>query len=186
MANAIILHGQPTKKRYFDPSFPASSNYYWIPWLQKQLIVRDIPTATPDVPNNWKPDLSVWRKEFERYDVNEETLLVGHSCGGGFLVRWLSEHPDVRPAKVVLVAPWLNPKKLEETWDFFEFEIDKSLPERTELTIIYSDDDMPQILDTVEVLKEALPSALYKELHGRRHFYDDSCMEVPEVLAVLT
>jgi predicted alpha/beta hydrolase family esterase len=185
MANAIILHGQPTKERYFDPSFPASSNYYWIPWLQKQLICRDIPTATPDVPNNWKPELNVWRKEFERYDVNEQTLLVGHSCGGGFLVRWLSEHPEVKPAKVVLLAPWLNPKKLEETWDFFEFEIDKDLPNRTELTVIYSDDDMSQILDTVSVLKEALPGAKYLEQHGRRHYYDDNCMEIPEVLEVL-
>ncbi|HEY2003704.1 MAG TPA: alpha/beta hydrolase [Candidatus Saccharimonadia bacterium] len=185
MANAIILHGQPTKKHYFDPAFPASSNYYWIPWLQKQLIVRDIPTATPDVPNNWKPELAVWRKEFERYDINEQTLLVGHSCGGGFLVRWLSEHQEIKPAKVVLLAPWLNPKKLEETWDFFEFNIDKSLTERTNVTVVYSDDDMPQILDTVSLLKQVLPEASFKELHGRRHFYDDECMEIPEVLELL-
>jgi predicted alpha/beta hydrolase family esterase len=185
MANAIILHGQPTKKRYYDPAFPASSNYYWIPWLQKQLIIRDIPTATPDVPNNWKPELKVWRNEFGRYDVSDQTYLIGHSCGGGFLVRWLSEHPEVKPVKVVLLAPWLNPKKLEETWDFFDFEIDGKLPERTKLTVIYSDDDMPQILDTVGVLKKTLPNAVYKEVHGRRHFYDNRCIEVPEVLEEL-
>jgi predicted alpha/beta hydrolase family esterase len=185
MKNAIILHGQPTKKRYYDPTFPASSNYYWIPWLQKQLISRDIHAATPDVPNNWSPDLEAWRKEFERYDVTEETILVGHSCGAGFMLRWLSENPDVRPAKVVLLAPWLNPKNLEETWDFFKFEIDKNLTSRTELVVMYSDDDMPQILDTVEVIKEALPDALYKELHGRRHFYDDNCMEIPELLELI-
>ena len=185
MTNAIILHGQPTKKRYYDPAFPASSNYYWIPWLQKQLIIRDIPTATPDVPDNWKPEWEVWRTEFERYDVNHRTILVGHSCGGGFLVRWLSENPEVKPAKVVLLEPWLNPKKLEETADFFEFEIDKTLTDRTAVTVIYSSDDMPQILDTVSVLKAALPDARYKEVHGRRHFYDDRCLEVPEVLEVL-
>lgn len=185
MQNAIILHGQPTKERYYDPSFPASSNYYWIPWLQKQLIIRGIPTATPEVPNNWKPDLATWRREFERYDVTAETILVGHSCGGGFLLRWLSEHPLVRPDKVVLAAPWLNPKKLEETGDFFDFSIDKALADRTELTIIYSDDDMPQILDTVEVIRSALPAASYKQLHGRRHFYDDSCMEFPELLELI-
>jgi predicted alpha/beta hydrolase family esterase len=185
MSNAIILHGQPTKERYYDPTFPASSNYYWIPWLQKQLIIRDIPTTTPDVPNNWKPELSVWRKEFERYDVTEETLLVGHSCGAGFLVRWLSEHPTAKPAKVVLLAPWLNPKQLEETGNFFEFDIDKTLSDRTELIIMYSDDDMPQILDSITVLKEALPNATYKELHDRRHFYDDDCLEVPEILELL-
>ncbi len=185
MKNAIILHGQPTKKRFYDPTFPSTSNYYWLPWLQKQLVIRDIPTATPEVPNNWKTDLAVWRKEFERYDVTEEAILVGHSCGAGFLVRWLSEHPAVTPAKVVLAAPWLNPKKLEETWDFFEFDIDKTLADRTELIIVYSDDDMPQILDTIAVLREALPNASYKELHGMKHFYDDSRMTFPELLELI-
>ncbi len=183
--NAIILHGQPSKEQYYDPAFPASSNYYWIPWLQKQLIIRDIHAATPDVPNNWTPNLATWRKEFERYDVNEETILVGHSCGAGFLVRWLSEHPKVNPAKVVLAAPWLNPTDREETWDFFKFEIDKNLAERTELVIVYSDDDMLQILDSVTVLRKALPKAAYKELHGMKHFYDDSRMTFPELLEVV-
>lgn len=185
MNNAIILHGQPTKDRYFDPTFPASSNYYWIPWLQKQLIVRGIHTATPDVPNNWKPDLATWRKEFERYDVTEETVLVGHSCGGGFLLRWLSEHPEVKPSRVVLVAPWLNPKHPEDTGDFFEFNIDGELTKRTELTILYSNDDMPQILDTVKLIKKELPNAIYKELSGKRHFYDDDCLELPELLEII-
>lgn len=185
MNNAIILHGMPSKQRFYDPSFPSTSNYYWIPWLQKQLVVRDIPTATPEVPNNWKPELSVWRKEFERYDVTKETILVGHSCGAGFLVRWLSEHTDIKPAKVVLAAPWLNPKRVEETWDFFEFDIDKTLTGRTELIVIYSDDDMPQILDTVTVLREALPNAIYKEVHGMKHFYDDNRMTFPELLELI-
>jgi predicted alpha/beta hydrolase family esterase len=182
MKNAIILHGKPSKERYCDPSFPASSNYYWIPWLQKQLIVRDILTATPEVPNNWKADYPVWLKEFERYDVNSETILIGHSCGGGFLLRWLSEHPQTKPAKVVLAAPWLNPKKLEETGDFFDFELDKSLTERTQLTILYSDDDEQSILDTAEILRNTFPSAAIKELHGYGHFYDDKRMEFPELL----
>ena len=101
------------------------------------------------------------------------------------MVRWLSEHPEVRPAKVVLVAPWLNPKNLEDTTDFFEFEIDRDLPNRTNLTVLYSDDDMPQILDTVELIRQSLPSATYKEVHGKRHFYDDDCMEIPEVLEII-
>jgi len=185
MKNAIILHGQPSKEQFYDPSFPSTSNYYWIPWLQKQLVIKGIPTATPEVPDNWKPVLANWRKEFERYDVTDETILVGHSCGAGFLVRWLSEHPEVKPAKVVLAAPWLNPKKLEETGDFFEFEIDKELAKRTELIVVYSDDDMPQILDTVTALREALPEAAYKELHGMKHFYDDSRMTFPELLEII-
>jgi len=29
-----------------------------------------------------------WVMEFERFDTNKETILIGHSTGGGFLVRW--------------------------------------------------------------------------------------------------
>lgn len=185
MKNAIILHGKPSKERYYDPSFPASSNYYWLPWLQKQLIVKDILTATPEVPNNWITNYTVWLKEFERYDANPETTLVGHSCGGGFLLRWLSEHPKVTPSKVVLAAPWLNPKKLEKTGDFFNFELDKMLTKRTKLRILYSDDDEQSVLDTVDILHSTYPDAVIKKLHGYGHFYDDRRIEFPELLSFI-
>jgi alpha-beta hydrolase superfamily lysophospholipase len=42
------------------------------------------------------------RSEFERYDIFPETDLVGHSCGGGFFVRWLSKHLEVKVGNVVL------------------------------------------------------------------------------------
>lgn len=130
MKNAVILHGKPSKELFYDPSFPSTSNYYWLPWLQKQLVLRDISAATPEVPNAWIPDYPVWKREFERYDITPETILVGHSCGAGFLLRWLSEHSDVLVEKVVLAAPWLNPNNREHSKDFFEFTLDKNLAKR--------------------------------------------------------
>ncbi len=185
MKNAIILHGKPSKERYYDPSFPASSNYYWIPWLQKQLIVKDILTATPEVPNNWIADYSAWLKEFERYDVTSETILVGHSCGGGFLLRYLSEHSQISPSKLVLVAPWIDPKRLENTGDFFDFELDPLLTKRTELKVLYSDDDEQSVLDTVDIIRSTYSAAIIKELHGYGHFYDYRRMKFPELLNLI-
>ena len=182
LANAIILHGKPSRERFYDPAFPSTSNYYWLPWLQKQLVTRDIPTATPEVPNNWIADYAVWLKEFERYDITPETILIGHSCGGGFILRWLSEHPEIEVTQVVLAAPWLNPKQLEDTGDFFDFELDSTITDRTILTVLYSDDDEPSILDTAAMLRTTLPNATYKVLHGYGHFYDDGRMEFPELL----
>jgi hypothetical protein len=43
---------------------------------------------------------ATWLRGVERYEITPETLLVGHSCGGGFLVRWLSGHPAVRVPRV--------------------------------------------------------------------------------------
>lgn len=177
------MHGKPSKQQFDDPEFPSTSNYYWLPWLQKQLVLKGIPTNTPEVPDNWRPDYPVWLKEFERFDVTPDTILVGHSCGSGFLLRWLSEHPDVKVDRVVLAAPWLNPKNEEDTSDFFNFALDPDLAKRTDgLRAIYSDDDYQNILDTIEVMKEKLTGVEYRLLHGYAHFYDDRRMEFPEIL----
>ena len=109
------------------PNDPTLSNSHWFPWLSKQLLISDIPTVALEIPNAYMPNYTTWKKEFERFDIDSETILVGHSCGGGFLVRWLSEN-DVKVGKVVLVAPWLDPEKRRGADnDFFKFEMDKRM-----------------------------------------------------------
>ncbi len=186
MRKAIILHGSPYKEQFFDPNFPSSSNYYWLPWLQKQLVLNDIPANTPEVPNAWIPHYPTWKNAFEVYDLDEEIILVGHSCGAGFLIRWLSENKDVRVGKVILVAPWLDPTfdpGNADSSDFFNFVIDPELVSRTKkLIIISSDNDMETIQKSVKKLRDEIPGIQYKELHDRKHFYDDNNMEFPELL----
>ena len=108
MKNAIIIHGKPGKEEYYSDKYPSASNFQWLPWLQKQLLMRDIFAVTPEMPRPYEPEYKTWKREFERHEVTSETVLVGHSCGGGFLIRWLSEHPDVKTGKVFLVAPHLR------------------------------------------------------------------------------
>jgi predicted alpha/beta hydrolase family esterase len=183
MKNAIILHGKPSKDHFYDVNFPSFSNYYWLPWLQKQLVVREIPTQTPEVPNGWIADYPTWQKEFERYDIGPETILVGHSCGGGFLARWLSEHKDISVGKVVLVAPWIDPDKKFDSGDFFEFTIDPDLVKRTAgVTIFNSDDDGESVKKSAQILKEKIEGVKYKEFHEYGHFFDDRRMQFPELL----
>ena len=100
MKNAIIIHGKPGKEEYYSDKYPSASNFQWLPWLQKQLLIQDIFAVTPEMPRAYEPVYEAWKKEFERHEVTSETVLVGHSCGGGFLIRWLSEHPDVKTGKV--------------------------------------------------------------------------------------
>lgn len=184
MKNAIILHGKPDpgQEEYYNPGFPASSNAHWIPWLQKQLIIHDITTQTPEIPNAWQPEYETWRKEFERYDITPETVLVGHSCGAGFIVRWLSEHPDVRVGSVVLVAPSLG-----IDWDtnnFFDFTIDPKLAARTEKLVIFvSDDDRDAIQQAAKKLRSTIEGIHYREFHGYGHFCleDMKTVDFPEL-----
>lgn len=188
MKNAIILHGGPSKDEYYDPKAPSMSNAHWIPWLQGQLLKHDIPTATPEVPFSFNRNWEVWTREVERFDITPETLLIGHSTGGGFFIKYLSIHPEIKVGKVVLVAPWLDPDR-EHTKNFFDyFEIDPNLVARTEgLTIINSDNDQDSVLKTVEILRGKVKNIEYKEFHKYGHFcYEDlKTDKFPELLDII-
>ncbi len=170
MKNAIILHGMGSKEEYYSLEYPSASNSHWLPWLQKQLLTKDILAVTPEMPHNYAPDYTMWSREFERYEITPDTILVGHSCGGGFLVRWLSEHKEVNVGKVVLVAPWLDPNR-EDTTDFFDFEIDYHLGSRTKgFTIFSSDDDTDDIKESVSIITQSVSRNTHTLLHGYGHF----------------
>ena len=76
MKNAIIIHGRPTKEIYYSDEYPSSSNFAWIPWLQKQLIIHDIKADTPEMPLAFEPDYEIWKKEFERFEITEATIFI--------------------------------------------------------------------------------------------------------------
>ena len=172
MQNAIIVPGRPDKDEFYDPQQPANSDNHWYPWLARQLQLRDIWGVVIDPPKPWQPRYDVWSKEFERFDITADTILVGHSCGGGFLVRWLSEHPDAKVGKVVLVAPWLNPENnpASDTADFFDFKIDPDMAAHTKgITIFHSDNDQATIQRSVAIIREQAKDIGYKEFH-KGHF----------------
>lgn len=170
MKNAVIIHGKPSKEEYDDPDLPSPSNYHWIPWLQRQLGLKGVLAQTPEMPRPWQPDYQSWKQEFERFELSPETILVGHSCGDGFMVRWLSEHKEVKPGVVALVAPWLDPDKRLKN-DFFDFELDPQLAHRAKkFIIVASDNDAPDIKESINRLQEKVPGLIYKELHNMGHF----------------
>ncbi|HEV2402638.1 MAG TPA: alpha/beta hydrolase [Candidatus Saccharimonadales bacterium] len=189
MKTAIILHGMPDPgmQEYYNPALPSASNSHWLPWLQKQLFIKDIYAQTPEIPNSWKPDYPTWQKEFERYDITPDTILVGHSCGGGFIVRWLTEHPTVHVGKVVLVAPSLG-KGWTDCQEFFDYTIDPNVAARTKgLVIFESDNDMETARDAYKEYKAILKDVRYREFHNYGHFCfeDMHTVEFPELLEEL-
>ena len=186
MKTAIIFHGKPSKEEYFNPNRDSQSNSHWLPWIQEQLLLRGVLAQTPELPVPYEPVYEDWKRVFERFDVNEDTLLIGHSCGGGLLVRWLSEN-KIKVGKVVLVAPWLDPDHRLHT-DFFNFELDTEVPQRVEqLTIFVSNDDDADIQTSVGVLLAKWPSARAIRLDGKGHFTfgDMGTREFPELKEIL-
>ena len=186
MKQAIIIHGYNDRSECEDVTRPAASNDHWIPWIQRQLLLNGIEAQTPEMPGFYKPHYDEWKKMLERFTPDEQTILVGHSCGGGFLVRWLSE-TNQKVGKVVLVAPWLDPEKVIDP-EFFNFQIDPTLASKTDgLTIMYSTDDVHEILTSISILKERLQGAIFKEYNNKGHFVLSSLKtdKFPELLALL-
>jgi len=169
MKNVIIIHGKPSKENYYDADGYTSSNFGWIPWLQNQLLTRDIMPNVPEMPHAYMPEYTSWKREFERFDVTPDTMLVAHSMGGGFLMRWLSEHADAAPARVVLVAPSLDPLRQNET-GFCEFDIDPTITNRTQLIVMTSDNDSEKAEQSRQMIVDALPQTDVRIFAGYGHF----------------
>jgi len=186
MRTAIILHGRPSKEEYFNPDFPSPSDSHWLPWIQRQLILNGIFAETPELPEPYEPDYEKWCRIFNRFNIDKETDLIGHSTGAGFLLRWLSEN-KIKIRRLTLVAPFLDPEKTIKS-GMLDFDIDELLSERAEkILVFFSPDDDREILSSVETLKNKLSAATFIELPGRGHFtLDDMGTEAfPELLKAL-
>ena len=81
----VIVHGCTSDKN--DLTF----NKHWMPWLKKELEKLNFKVKIPKMPETWKPNYNKFKKEFEKNKIDEDTILIGHSCGCAFIVRWLGE-----------------------------------------------------------------------------------------------
>ncbi len=185
MKTAIIIHGMPSKEEFYDPKTPPPSSFQFLPWLQKQLYMKDIYAQLPLMPVPYNPVYEDWKRVFENFELNDDTILVGHSCGGGFLVRWLSENKR-RVGKVILVEPWIDEEKELKT-GMFDFKIDKDFPSRTEKTVVLVGEDIDSDLKlSTDKLREVLVGAKFVEVPGKQnHFCNPTLPEIlPELINV--
>lgn len=171
MKNAVILHGGPSKEEYYDPDAPSMSNAHWIPWLQAQFLKHDIPSATPEVPHSYIRDWKMWKGEVERHDIGPETILVAHSTGAGFFVKYLSVNKNLHVGRVVFVAPFMDPERRVNLGFFHDYKLDGDMSIRTKgMTIFNSDDDDKDIQQSVAFLRKNIAGIGYREFHNYGHF----------------
>ena len=183
MKPAIILHGMSDSKEKYDGN---EAGHHWIPWLSNELGTRGYAVYTPEMPEPYEPHYENWCRVFEQFILDEETLLIGHSCGGGFLVRYLSER-DIKVGKVILVAPWLDPDK-DHCPKFFEFTIKRNLVAFTSgVTVFVSKDDDSDILESVKKIQVECDDIQVQEFTDKGHFTLDvmGTREFPEILEVV-
>ncbi|MDR0967830.1 MAG: alpha/beta hydrolase [Rickettsiales bacterium] len=188
MNNAIVLHGvEENYEEYMQTLKERGSeiHLHWYPWIQNQLLQLGILAQTPEMPAPYFTDMNYadWEKIINGFDINENTVLIGHSAGGGFWVEYLSKHPDIKVKQLIMVAPWLDPNG--ETKGFYNFEFDKTLSDRVgKMDIFYSTDDMDMIIKSAEKIITNYPKTEIHKFKDKGHF-TLSCLggrEFPELL----
>ena len=181
--NAIIVHGMPSREEYESSQMIGESNKHWIPWLREKLQAHNIDTFTPEMPKPYEPEYLAWKGQFEKGKINENTILIGHSCGAGFLVRYLSQE-NKKVGKVILVAPWIDIDKHLKT-KMFDFVIDPKLIKKAKgISIFYSTDDDAEIIASSNMLGKKLEGSVTKVFRGKGHFTEEDMgtTRFPELL----
>ena len=187
MKKIIIIHGCPSDaEKAMDPE-RRTYDKHWIPWTKQNLIATGIETETPLMPSPWQPDYEKFKSEFEKYDVDENTILVGHSCGCAFLVRWLGETKR-KIFKLILVAPWKIPDKDDEfRKKFYVYPIDETIKDRVNQIVMFTaDDEEDDGKESLKIFHAALGGEII-ELKGRGHYClkDMGTEEFPELIEVI-
>ena len=183
MLNAIIVHGCSDQEEYTSTAYPSPSNLWFIPWLQKQLLLKDVLTQTPEMPTPFRAEYDEWKKVIEQFRINNSTILVGHSCGAGFLLKWLGE-TEIKIRKLVLVAPWLD---LGNTTNaLLNFQLNSNVVTKAhEIHLLISDDDFSEnVKESAEHIINTLTGIHIHRFKNKGHFVGIENIEQLELLQI--
>ncbi len=78
----------------------------WFPWLKAALEQKGHTVIVPAFPHADHPQLGEWMTHFKQYEhqIDEQTIMVGHSLGAAFILNFLESFPKTIRA-AFLVAP---------------------------------------------------------------------------------
>lgn len=185
--NCIIIHGCPSDKEKAMNPETRTYDKHWIPWTMSKLSKINIDVKMPFMPNPWEPVYEDFKAEFEKYPVNENTILIGHSCGCSFLVRWLGE-TKTKVDKLILVAPWkIREGSLKFEMEFYHFLIDPTIGERVNQIVIFtSNNEKADGKKGAQMFGDALGGEIIElPNHGHYTQKDMGIVEFPELIEII-
>ena len=159
----------------------------WKDWLQFQVEKdHDVLMQIPRFPHAHALLMKYdeWEKIMDKQDINTDTTLIGHSAGGGFILKYMAKHPDLHVKQIVLVAPWADAEDFQPFGFYQDFNLDNDIVKQTDFgcDLLISDDDMPHILTSFDKIMKHVPDIRVHKFSGRGHFLDS---EFPELLQII-
>lgn len=139
---------------------------------------------TPKMPNAQNARYEEWKIWFKKLIplFSDDIILVGHSLGGIFLTKYLSENkfPLHIDATFLVSAPYNTPTH----HPFVDFTItaplERFIKQAGKVTLYHSTDDKVVPYENAERYMRDLPDAILKAFSDRGHFNSES---FPEMVA---
>jgi hypothetical protein len=190
----IVIHGGDTFETYED-YFNHLKNYQiesldyfrrkdWKTSLQERL-GGNFEVIAPQMPNRKNARYDEWKVWFEKIIplLNDEIILVGHSMGGIFLAKYLSENNF--PKKILslhLVSAPYDTETITEPLGDFEIKSPvNNLAKYTDKIFLYqSKDDRVVPFADVEKYQRDLPKAELTTFEDRGHLNQEEFPELVE------
>ncbi len=150
----------------------------------REKLGEDFEVIIPNMPNKANARYLEWKLWFEKFipHFNSSVILIGHSLGGTFLAKYLSENKFPKKIKATfLVAPAYDDAHSDYSLADFtlpsEFE---NFISQSENIFLYGSEDDPVVpAANFEKFKSALPQAKQRKFSERGHFTQE---ELPELI----
>lgn len=170
MKTAIILHGICDADEYYNMDFPSPSNAHWIPWLQQKFLRAGRLCQALEMPTPPAPRYAEWVAVFGHVKLTADSVVVAHSAGCGFILKWLAQNSQQELARLILVAPWLDPRRKHA--DFLECTLDAKLSERVgRIDVLYSaNEDTDGVRETKDLILKTYPATTLHMFEDKGHF----------------
>jgi uncharacterized protein len=136
MTNFLIFHG--------TGGHPEEN---WFPWLKKELEEQGHNVSIPAFPTPEGQSLESWLEVLKNYEsqITPDSILIGHSLGGLFLLRVLERLNHKVNAAIFVSAPiGIRPIKFydgDEKFSGFGFDWQSIRTKADHFVVFHSDDD---------------------------------------------
>lgn len=198
MQQVLIIHGGNTfdsKKEFHDylKNTQIDKERLLIKPDWKQTIATELganyEVLQPRMPNGTDADYNEWKMYFEAVAkvLDNQVILIGHSLGGVFLAKYLSENNASFTIKslILLAAPFKDTE--QESIGNFKLKNDftKLTNQVSDIHFLHSQDDPVVAVEDAQLYKKHLPNAHLTLLDNKAHLNTETFPELIETIQKL-
>lgn len=188
----VVIHGGDTFNTHEDyldflRNFNIDIERYkskkddWKPWLRQRL-GDEYEIILPQMPNKSNAQYDEWKIWFDKITqfLNDEVILVGHSLGGSFLAKYLSENIFPKKIKGVFLVSAVFDKD-SEGYNLASFTLPEKLDLQTDNIFLYHSEDDPVVpISALEKFQQSFSGSRGCIFEDRKHINQEEFEELAQ------